>query len=134
MVQYAKLESKSAALSGEFGQSFLKRRFGDDLAAYILETLPKFSRGPRKGLIKGYIHWTKCNEGGWFRSGPSYHGSPVGRVIYPGTRDVFISLYSDPCAPHLFDDPADQPSSLTLDELKERFDFMMKRELAKVRP
>jgi hypothetical protein len=66
MTQYAKYETKRAALSGEFGQSLAHRWYGlsvDDLRAKFGTS----SRGPRKGLPKGVMLWVKINEGGWVR-------------------------------------------------------------------
>lgn len=55
---------RSAALSGEFGMKMLREKFPEDADA-ILAKLGVYSRGPRKGMPKGYIHWTKIVEGGF---------------------------------------------------------------------
>lgn len=57
-------EDKSAALSTEFGLHMLRAKF-PELAEEILARLGVFSKGPRKGLPRGYIHWRKVIEGGW---------------------------------------------------------------------
>lgn len=65
----AVIERKCAALSGEFGMAMLRRHFADDADA-ILAALGAYSRGPRKGLPRGYVHWEKVVEGGFdYRDG-----------------------------------------------------------------
>lgn len=60
----ARIELRSAALSGEFGMKMLREKFVADADA-ILARLGVYSRGPRKGLPRGYIHWEKVVEGGF---------------------------------------------------------------------
>lgn len=81
MTNYAKIEGKGAALSGDFGYAFAVRRFGQAL----VDIIPLYSRGPRKGLTKGYIVWDKVTKGGWKKDGPGYMN---GGVVAPGTRNV----------------------------------------------
>lgn len=81
MANYATIEHKAAALSGEFGLAFAVRRFGQAL----VDIIPLYSRGPRKGLTKGYIVWDKVVKGGWKKDGPGYMN---GGVVAPGTRNV----------------------------------------------
>jgi len=71
------IEGKAAALSTDFGMKMLRAKFPDEADA-ILAHLGVYSRGPRKGLPRGYIHWDKIVEGGF------HYGE--GRVLYPGTR------------------------------------------------
>lgn len=90
MTQYARIESKTAALSSDFGQSFARRVFGDA----IVDALPKVTRGKHKGGVSGSIDWKKCTVGGW-RNEPGKSG-----VVRPGTFDVRMrvgaALYLDP--------------------------------------
>jgi hypothetical protein len=65
----AVIESKCAAVSGEFGMAMLRKHFAEDADA-ILAALGAYSRGPRKGLPRGYVHWEKVVEGGFdYRDG-----------------------------------------------------------------
>lgn len=60
---YAVLINRRASLASDFGDSYGRRLFGD----HVIDQLPTFTRGPRKGLHKGYLHWTKSTRGGWSR-------------------------------------------------------------------
>ncbi len=75
-------EDRSAALTGEFGMKILREKF-PDIADEILIRLGVYSRGPRKGLQKGYVHWRKVTEGGWnYRLGfVEFPGSSQWRVL-----------------------------------------------------
>lgn len=94
MTTYARTIDRYAPLSSDFARDFVERRFGKAAAEVIYETAPKFTRGPRKGLPKGYVLWTKCESGGWFRPNP---GSSYGHVLKPGTHRVRITKNN--CAP-----------------------------------
>jgi hypothetical protein len=87
MVQYARSTSKFALLAEPFARDFLARRFGEDAAALILASVPRYTRGKHKGKPKGYITWTKVEVGGWSR-GVGFGGG----VLKPGTRDVKFCL------------------------------------------
>jgi hypothetical protein len=87
-VQRARYEVKSAALYTDFAKEFVTRRFGAELAQVIYDTVPKFSRGVHKGQPKGFVTWLKCVEGGWAGS----TGNGTGRVVYPGTSGVQITV------------------------------------------
>ncbi len=92
-VQRAVVVAKSAPLSSDFGRSFVERRFGTEAAARIYALLPKFTRGPRKGLVKGSVYWDKCTVGGWVRDGVQHAGEGArGYVQRPGTSNVRIAL------------------------------------------
>ena len=62
---FAQFETKGAWLSGEFGEGYARKLFGDE----IVDALPRYVRGKRKGLIKGRIEWRKCVAGGWVKTG-----------------------------------------------------------------
>ena len=64
MTHPCQIESESAALSGDFGQKMLRLKF-PETADKILAELGVYSRGPRKGQPRGYIHWDKVVVGGW---------------------------------------------------------------------
>lgn len=89
-VQRAQVERKAAALSGEFGLKFLRSRFGNEVAEMILEHFGTYSRGPRKGLNRGYIVWDKCTEGGWRRTDTG------GYVQRRGVMGVRVGLHRNP--------------------------------------
>ena len=56
----ANIETKQAYLSTEFGESYARKIFGDDL----INQLPVITRGERKGKLKGYLIWDKVIAGG----------------------------------------------------------------------
>lgn len=63
MTNYAQIQSSSAYLSTEFGEQLARKWFGDE----SVDSLPRFTRGSRKGRIKGVITWSKVVRGGWVR-------------------------------------------------------------------
>jgi len=79
----ASIIERRASLATEFGKEYAERLFG----RAILDQLPRYVRGPRKGEIKGYLVWNKCDRGGWHRHS--------GRVIYPNTL-IRASLRTGP--------------------------------------
>jgi hypothetical protein len=110
MTVYARYETKSAPLSSDFARSFVERRFGN--ADLIYSLLPKFTRGPRKGLVKGYVTWIKCDRGGWARL-----NGALGQVLVPGTHDVQICVSSD--ASRGFEERSHHASNLTDEQWNE---------------
>ena len=58
---HAQFRCKQAYLSGEFGESMARRYFGDEL----VDAMPRYVRGKRKGLLKGQIVWRKVERGGF---------------------------------------------------------------------
>lgn len=80
------VEAKAAALSGDFGVKMLRLKFPEQ-ADKVLEELGTYSRGPRKGLPRGYIHWDKVSEGGWNYGHSSF---PIG-VVRPGSYNWCVS-------------------------------------------
>jgi len=79
MVTYARLETKSAPLSEEFGYNYATRLFG----AEALTDLPTYTRGKNAGKVKAVLNWTKCTSGGWCRD--------RGRVVRPGLVRAWIT-------------------------------------------
>lgn len=86
MVNYASISKRRASLSTDFGESFARRRFGDEW----FDSLPEYSRGPRKGKKKGSIIWEKCEKGGWVR-GRGYMGESEGHVEFRGIVSIKIN-------------------------------------------
>lgn len=85
-VQRALFESKVAPLSTDFGRKIAAEKFGEQ----IVSTFPAFTRGPRKGLIKGFLCWTKCAVGGWARNHPDHPGRAG--VVKPGTSHWRLAM------------------------------------------
>lgn len=85
----AVIYSRSSALTEEFTRDLMRRKFGASLADAIMAELGTYTRGPRKGLQRGYLNWKKCEHGGWFK------GDGVGRVVYPGTYGYTVSMERD---------------------------------------
>jgi len=84
MANHAKFEARTAYLSDDFGESMARRYFGDEL----VDSMPRYVRGKRKGLLKGQIAWRKVAKGGFVITalnegeGPSgYVERRVGKVI-----------------------------------------------------
>jgi hypothetical protein len=65
MTHLAQTQWNQAYLSGDFGESLARRYFGDEL----VDAMPRYVRGKRKGLLKGQIRWEKVVRGGWVRTG-----------------------------------------------------------------
>ena len=65
MTQYAKFQSRSAWLGTEFGESYARRLFGDE----VVDSLPRYVRGKSVGKFKADVSWLKCIEGGWIKTG-----------------------------------------------------------------
>lgn len=84
-MNYATLEHRAARLSGDFGESFARRAFGDD----VVDALPRFVRGKNAGKLKGEIEWIKVTRGGWVRTARAtangdaegYVENRVGKII-----------------------------------------------------
>lgn len=85
---YAVIESRRAALAGEFGREMLVRKFGAERAAEILARFGCFARGKNKGQPRGFLHWQKCTRGGWVRT----QVLDGGYVQTPGSYDYAVSL------------------------------------------
>jgi hypothetical protein len=54
-----------------------------DLTFGMLEAIVgRYSKGKRKGQLRGKLIWEKCTVGGWVKDGPGYHN---GHVCKPNT-------------------------------------------------
>ena len=93
MVQYAKVETKSAPLAGDFAREFMTKRWGAEFTEAVLAAMPRYVRGPKAGQIKGSLMWTKVIEGGWYRS-DWYTG-----VLKPGSKWLRVSICRE-CLPN----------------------------------
>lgn len=74
MTNYAQIDFRTAYLSTEFGEEIARKWFGNE----SVDSLPRYTRGPRKGKIKGVVSWSKVLRGGWVRS--EYGGYVENRV------------------------------------------------------
>lgn len=75
----AVIEIRMAALSTEFGMKMLHSKFPEQVND-IINRLGTYSRGPRKGMVRGYIHWEKVIEGGFD------YRMDRRQVVRPGTQ------------------------------------------------
>jgi hypothetical protein len=76
----AKLTVRNAPLAGTFGVEYAAKLFG----AEALADLPRYTRGPRAGMLKGYLIWIRCDVGGWSPYGVAYPNSTVRAWIGAG--------------------------------------------------
>lgn len=74
-VARASYAERQAWLGQEFGESFARKLFGDQ----IVNDLPRYVRGKNVGKFKAQIQWIKVEKGGWVSEG-NYYGEPVGHV------------------------------------------------------
>jgi hypothetical protein len=90
-IQRAHFEDRSVPLSNEWGQRVAREKFGDD----VLEAFPRFTRGPRKGQLKGYLRYLKVSVGGW-----AHRGGGSAGVLLPGTWDWKLAIESTQSDPY----------------------------------
>lgn len=89
MTHRAVRERKIAWLSGDWAYKVACEKFGQEL----VDSFPRYTRGPRKGKLKGALCWTKVTRGGWVATGPGYMGEGTqGYVERPGSRDWRLTL------------------------------------------
>lgn len=94
MTTYAQIETKVAALNSDFARSFVEKRYGSAATDLIYSLLPTFSRGPRKGKVKGYIRWDKVVRGGWVRGSSYDNFGAKGYVARPG-RAINVAIVKE---------------------------------------
>lgn len=73
MTVRARFENRSCYLSNDFGAALACRKLNiseDELE----EIVGRYSRGKRKGKLRGLLVWRKCVSGGWVRTGGAYEG------------------------------------------------------------
>jgi hypothetical protein len=80
MTQYASTQTQTAYLSTEFGLALALRKFAPITEEQLASLMGRYTKGKRKGLLRGHVEWTKCTTGGWVRSG---YGD--GHVCRPGS-------------------------------------------------
>lgn len=119
MTQRALVYPKTAPMHSDFAQEFVARRFGSAVASVLMEVLPRYQRGPKKGLPKGVLHWRKCEKGGWYRTGPSYYDSPTGYVMRPGSHHLRVKLGYDEDSETLLDEAANATDEMRIQALRE---------------
>ena len=85
MTTYARIENRQAYLNTHFGQSLAALWLGLNLD--MLEAIVgRYSKGKRKGQLRGQICWKKVVSGGWHRDDWNGH------VEYPGTiMDIHLA-------------------------------------------
>lgn len=110
----------SAPLHCDFARGFLDRHFAPDVIAALYDAMPAYSRGPRKGLKKGYVHWTKCTKGGWFSTGPGDgSGGPTrGFVMAPGSHRIRVTLGPDRLSTGVLDQEANSTDQMRIDYIR----------------
>lgn len=82
-VQYARTEHHEAYLNTPFGRSFVQSQLG--FSNDIIEAIVgRYSKGKRKGQLRGTVTWKKTVEGGWVRG----QG-----VRYPGLQHDSIEIW-----------------------------------------
>ena len=75
---YAEFDTKKASLDTEFGYAKAMEWFGEE----YINALPKYVRGPKKGMPKGFIVWKKVVRGGWVKTfGGGYVENRVNTII-----------------------------------------------------
>lgn len=68
MSYQAIVERKGGSLSSDFIAGLAVRRLSLSLSE-IEALVGRFSRGPRKGLLRGSLEWAKVVKGGWVKTG-----------------------------------------------------------------
>ena len=89
MTIYAKFEVKTAWLAKEFGDSYARRLFGNE----VVDALPKYVKGNNLGKPRAEICWVKCTRGGWTQWGvENRRGSTVYAVLKDcKTREILAT-------------------------------------------
>ena len=81
MTVRADIDYRDGYMSSEFIEGMARRYFGDD----VVEALPRYVRGKRKGQLKGRLEWQKVSKGGWVSvygaAGNGYVERRVNQVI-----------------------------------------------------
>jgi hypothetical protein len=85
MTSYAQIDSRTAYLSTDFGEEIARKWFGDE----SVDSLPRYTRGPRKGKIKGAVAWSKVVRGGWIRTGRETANSEASGYVERRVGRVF---------------------------------------------
>lgn len=101
-VNYGSIEKKFLYLSNEFAVELAIKWFKkteDELE----EIFGRYTKGKRKGLLRGALTWKKCSKAGWF------HTIDGGGFMCPSTKVIFARKLILPVW------PMDQQCKLQLD-------------------
>lgn len=71
-VQYVQLRYNKAFLNTEFGLELACRKLGKT-PEQIEAVVGRYTRGKRKGQLRGILTWAKVEQGGWVREGAYDH-------------------------------------------------------------
>lgn len=85
MTTYARIETNTAYISTDFGRDYACRVFGLSLPE-LERIVGRYTKGKRKGELKGLLRWQKVAKGGWVRG---HFGGGDGFVVKPNTRYDF---------------------------------------------
>lgn len=81
MTQRAAIKYRGGYMFSEFIEGMARRYLGND----VVDGLPRYVRGTRKGKLKGRLEWQKVEKGGWVRvygeAGNGYVERRVNQVI-----------------------------------------------------
>ena len=83
MPVYAQFTKQHAYLNSDFGLDYACRVFNMNPES-IEKTVGRYTRGKRKGQLRGSLNWFKCSSGGWLRGGDGYMGAYG--VVKPNER------------------------------------------------
>jgi hypothetical protein len=85
ITSYASIQEHSSYLSTDFGLQLAVRKL-DLSAEKIEELLGRYSKGKRKGELKGKLVWFKVAKGGWVKTGAYDYDAMQGNgfVARPG--------------------------------------------------
>lgn len=83
---FAKFEVRTADLSTDFGREIAEKWFPG-----MVEGLPRYVRGKKKGKLKGCVSWRKVTKGGWAGDyGPVKEGRCLDQLLH-ADRSVYIN-------------------------------------------
>ena len=69
MTVRANIDYRNGYMSSEFIEGMARRYFGDS----VVDALPRYVKGKRKGQLKGFLRWQKVSKGGWVKTGAYDH-------------------------------------------------------------
>lgn len=88
-VNYAAYYSRHGWMSNDFIENMARRYFGDEL----VDSLPRYVKGKRKGQLKGLLQWSKVTKQGWCRTGGrTDDGHATGFVELRLDKIIYVEL------------------------------------------
>lgn len=83
----AQWEIKTAYLNTDFGLEYACKALGLT-PAQVEEKVGRYTKGARKGQLRGLLQWVRVTRGGWVRTAPGYGDGErsQGFVVRPGLR------------------------------------------------